>query len=371
MPRRSRADSGVLPQPGEQTGETSGGSAPAEPELLHGVTAEPPNLEPEVAALDSFLTPAEVRFVRCHFEVPAIDLQGFALEVAGAVAHPLRLTLEDLRALPRRSVTVATECAGNSRVSLSPPPRGEPWAGGAVANAQWTGVPLTAVIDRCGLREDALELVFTGADQGLLPGGEQASYARSLPRSKAVEEDVLLALEMNGAELLPAHGAPLRLVVPGWYGMASVKWLQRIDAVAQPFAGWFQAERYLYVEYGAMAKVSRMRVKSMVTWPAAFAVLAPGPQRVRGFAWSGEGPIDKVEVAFEGGNDWREATLLDPQLPHAWRAWEIGWEPPAAGRYLLRSRATDARGNRQPAAPRWNEQGHGANAVQVVLVEVR
>jgi DMSO/TMAO reductase YedYZ molybdopterin-dependent catalytic subunit len=349
----------------------SSGFAPAGRELLHVVTAEPLNLEPDVAALDSFLTPADLRFVRCHFEVPAIDPQGFALEVGGAVAHPLRLTLEDLRALPQRSVTAATECAGNSRVSLSPPPRGDPWAGGAVANAQWTGVPLTAVIDRCGLREEALELLFTGADHGLLPGGEQASYARALPRSKAVEEDVLLALEMNGAELLPAHGAPLRLVVPGWYAMASVKWLRRIDAVVQPFAGWFQAQRYLYVEYGAMAKVSRMRVKSMVTSPAACAVLEPGPQRVRGFAWSGEGPIDKVEVAFEGGNEWREATLLEPQLPHAWRAWEIGWEPPAAGRYLLRSRATDARGNRQPAAPRWNEQGYGANAVQAVPVEVR
>ncbi|HXN83819.1 MAG TPA: sulfite oxidase [Myxococcales bacterium] len=349
----------------------AGDSAPAERELLHAVTAEPPNLEPDAAALDSFLTPADVRFVRCHFEVPSIDLQGFALEVAGAVARPLRLTLEDLRALPQRSVTAVTECAGNSRASLSPPPRGEPWAGGAVANAQWTGVPLTAVIDRCGLREEALELLFTGEDHGLLPGGERASYARALPRSKAVEEDVLLALEMNGADLLPAHGAPLRLVVPGWYGMAHVKWLRRIEAVAQPFTGWFQAERFLFIEYGAVAKVSRMRVKSLVTSPAAFAVLAPGPQRIRGFAWSGEGAIDKVEVAFEGGDEWREATLLEPQLPHAWRAWQIDWEPPAAGRYLLRSRATDARGNRQPAAPHWNEQGYGANAVQPVLVEVR
>lgn len=372
MPRRSRSEAGAELQPGEQAGAPLGSPAEAEgPAPLRVVSARPLALEPEPAALDAFLTPAAARFVQCHFDVPEVDARGYALEIGGAVAHPLRLTLDDLRALPQRSVTVTTECAGNARIHLLPPAPGTPWAGAAVATAQWTGVPLTAVIDRCGLREEALELVFSGEDQGPLPDRGPARYARSLPRAKAVEEDVLLALEMNGAPLLREHGAPVRLVVPGWYGMASVKWLRSIEAVPQPFGGWFQAERYLYVEYGAISKVARMRVNSIITSPAQGALLPLGPQRVRGFAWSGEGAIEKVEVAFAGGHEWREATLVGPQLPHAWRAWEIDWTPTEPGRCLLRSRATDGRGMRQPAASRWNEQGYGVNGVRALWVEVR
>jgi DMSO/TMAO reductase YedYZ molybdopterin-dependent catalytic subunit len=268
-------------------------------------------------------------------------------------------------------MTATTECAGNTRLSLAPPPPGEPWIAGAVATAQWTGVPLTEVIERCGLREDALELLFTGQDEGMVPGHGQASYTRALPRAKALEPDVLLALEMNGAPIWPEHGGPLRLIVPGWYGMASVKWLVRIEALTAPFTGHFQAEHYLYIEYGAVAKVTRMRVKSIITSPAAGAAIAREPQVVRGFAWSGEGGIERVEVAFGGGHEWREATLTGPALPHAWRAFEISWEPAEPGRHLIRSRATDTRGNRQPVAPRWNEQGYGANGVQTVVVQVR
>ncbi|HET9754729.1 MAG TPA: sulfite oxidase [Myxococcales bacterium] len=306
---------------------------------------EPPNAEAAEGAFSHLVTPAELRFVRCHFPVPSLDT-GHTLHVHGAVAEARLFSLPELRALPAVTCTVLTECAGNGRARMAPPVPGEQWTSGAVSVAQWTGVPLRSLLQ---LRESAVELVFTGADGG--------RFRRSLPSEVAMDGATLVAFEMNGEPVPAAFGGPLRLIVPGWYGMASVKWLSRIEAVEAPFAGEFQTEKYVY-ESGA--PVTRVKVKSMFTdLPAE--TPARAPLRITGLAWGGTG-IGRVQI--RAGGDWEEARLVGPILPHAWRRFELQWTPPAPGRYRLRCRAADSSGEWQPDAPPWNELGYGINAVE-------
>jgi DMSO/TMAO reductase YedYZ molybdopterin-dependent catalytic subunit len=319
------------------------------------LTREPLNAEAAEGAFAHLVTPAEMRFARCHFEVPLLGDE-HRLDLAGAFANPLRISMPELRAMPSAMLTVLTECAGNSRSSFPPPPvEGEPWHDGAISTAQWTGVPLPALLERAGLAERAIELVFTGAD-----GGE---YQRSLPREVALDPATLLAFEMNGAPIPPQFGGPLRLVVPDWYGMASVKWLARIEAVETPFSGKFQTEKYVYAPG---VPVTRVRVKSMFT--SVPELRAGTAARLVGLAWGGEG-LARVEVG--NGPVWHEARLVGPSLPHAWRRFELHFTPRVKGPSVLRCRAIDARGETQPDRPQRNKGGYGANGVQKVTVMVR
>jgi DMSO/TMAO reductase YedYZ molybdopterin-dependent catalytic subunit len=256
------------------------------------------------------------------------------------------LPLRELKRLPSVSATVVTECAGNGRALMGVP--GEQWGWGAVSNDQWTGTPLRSVLE---LRERALEVVFTGADGG--------RYQRSLPREVAMDPGTILAWEMNGEPIPPRFGGPVRLVVPGWYGMASVKWLSRIEAVEQPFEGEFQTRRYVY---GPGDPVTRIRIKSVFAEIPRW-VPANIPLRIAGAAWGGEG-VARVEVEISG--ERRLARLLGPALPHAWRRFELDWTPDAPGRYVLGCRATDVAGGAQPDEPDRNALGYGYNAVQRV-----
>jgi DMSO/TMAO reductase YedYZ molybdopterin-dependent catalytic subunit len=304
-------------------------------------------------AFARLVTPADQRFIRCHFEIPRLD-EGHVLELAGSVVQPLRLSMRELRAMPWTMLTVTTECAGNGRATLTPLVEGEPWHDRAVSTAQWTGVPLPAVLERAGLAEKAVELVFTGAD-----GGE---YQRSLPREVALDPSTLLAFEMNGTPIPPEFGAPLRLIVPGWYGMASVKWLARIEAVDRPFSGRFQWEKYVY---GPGVPVTAIRIKSMFTGLPA-AARAGSALRLTGLAWGGGG-VERVDVAVDGR--WQRARLVGPILQHAWRRFELHWTPPRPGRYLLACCATSARGETQPDTPVWNKGGYGANGIEKVAID--
>jgi DMSO/TMAO reductase YedYZ molybdopterin-dependent catalytic subunit len=334
------------------------------------VRDEPRNVETAAHALGAYLTSAADRFLRSNFAVPQLPRRAHRLHVGGLVDRPLRLDVEELSLLPQRTLTVTTECAGNHRTTFSPLPSGEPWSGGAVSTARWTGVALATLLDRAGVRPGALEVVATGADSGQVATG-RVPYARSLPLARALHPDTLLALRMNGEPLLAAHGAPMRLVVPGWYGMASVKWLAGIEVVAEPFAGYFQSERYVYREPGGRAlPVTDMRVKSVFTSPQAAVPVEMGAVRVSGFAWSGNARIARVEVACGGGGEWALARLTGEDEPYAWRAWELIWTPAWRGRHVLRCRATDEAGNVQPDLPRWNELGYGANGAQSLIVEV-
>jgi DMSO/TMAO reductase YedYZ molybdopterin-dependent catalytic subunit len=314
------------------------------------LSEDPANAEASPEAFESLVTSASHRFLRCHFAVPHLG-EDHVLRIGGAVVEGSDLTLPQLRALPSTAQTIVTECAGNGRASLEPPVSGEQWTSRAVSTAQWTGVPLPSLLE---LKENAVELVFIGADGG-------GRYRRSLPRDVAMAPGTLVAYEMNGAPIPPQFGGPLRLVVAGWYGMASVKWLARIDAVETPFHGEFQSTRYVYAPG---VPVTRIRVKSMFT-EAPTVVRAGIPVRIAGLAWGADG-VREVGVEIDGRR--REARLAGPALPHAWRRFELDWTPERRGRHVLVCRAVDDLGEPQPDEPDWNPLGYGNNAVQRVEV---
>lgn len=335
------------------------------------VRAAPACAETGPAALIAPITPNEAHFVRSHFDVPSLERAALPVLVDGAVAEPLSLSIAELRGLPQHHVTMTMECAGASRLTMQPLPRGLPFGHGAVATASWSGVPLGLLLDRAGLRDDVLEILISGADRGTLPQGVgPVAYARSLPLAKAREPNVLLALEMNGAPLPIEHGAPVRLVVPGWYGMASVKWVVRVTALVEPFAGWFQAERYVYVDGGRPRRpVDVQAVKSLIVWPEPGRALPAGRLDAWGWAWSGAAPIAAVEVALDDG-PWGEAELDPPLAPNAWRRFHVSLDLTFRGRHTLRSRARDAAGGVQPDVARWNAFGYGNNSVAAVAFQV-
>ena len=337
------------------------------------VNMSPPNAESPAGALADPVTASAAVYVRTNFGVPNGEAVGGALEVCGLVAAPLRVPWDELRAMPRRTVAATMECAGNDRLGVRPLPEGEPWGGGAVSTVEWSGVPLAALLGRAGLGGDAVEVLAAGADAGPRADADAPGpvrFARSLPLADALAPDTLVALAMNGEPLAPAHGAPARLVVPGWYGMASVKWLTRLEALGAPYGGYFQRRRYVYDDAEGVRPVTRMRVKSAVVAPADGARVARGPVVVWGWAWSGHGAITEVLVTAAGGGAWHPAQLEPGPSPHAWTRWTATVRLDAPGRYVLRSRARDATGAAQPEIPPWNRLGYGNNAVRQVVVNV-
>jgi len=332
---------------------------------------EPRNLETPFEQIESYLTPTELFYIRSHFQAPNIDVTSYRLHIDGAVRTPCALTYQELRDMPAETRVAVLECAGNGRVFMVPQERGAQWELGAVGNAEWTGVPLSALLERVGIAEDACEIVFEGADRGRpaeepVPPGS-ISYARSLPRSKAFERDVLIAYQMNGRDLPQDHGAPVRAVVPGHYGMASVKWLTRISAVREPFHGYWQTTDYGYWDRLEGNPVRRalgeMKVKSEIARPQVYERLEPNEiYTISGAAWTGESEVVGVAVSTDGGHTWSEAELLDPAQRHAWRRWKLDWMTPATpGRYVLLARATDANGNVQAETHDPNYGGYVIN----------
>lgn len=317
---------------------------------------EPKNLESAQAALQTFVTANENFYVRNHFPEPDVLAESWQLEIAGAVERPFAIGYEELKAMPTRSHVSLMECAGNGRVFLTPREPGTQWQSGAVGNAEWTGVPLAAILERAGVRPGAVDVILEGADRGEILDEPQSPgpihFTHSIPLTKALGEDVLLAFRMNGAALPRAHGFPVRAVVPGWYGMASVKWLSRIRVSETPFHGYFQSLHYSrwerLAETPTLVPVTEMRVKTTILAPALHEVIAAdAPYTMRGVAWGGEIPIVQVEISTDGGQQWTQAKLTGPSLRYAWRMWEYEWTP-EAGSYAVMSRGTDASGNRQP-----------------------
>ena len=318
----------------------------------------PENLEFPFSSLDTFLTPNDRFYVRSHFAVPTLDPATWRLRVEGAVKTPLELTLADLMQMPSRTTPATLECAGNGRVFLSPATKGAQWELGAVSNAEWTGVPLSAVLQQAGVQPGAVEVILEGADSGELKDPPKPTgplhFARSLPLAVANRSDVLLAYRMNGAELPVAHGFPLRAVVPGWYGVASVKWLTRLVVTDRPFNGHFQSVDYAIWERAnglpTRVPITEMQVKSQIARPDMHEAVAAGSvYRIYGAAWTGDSEIALVEVSTDGGLTWQATKLLGKPTRFTWRFWEMKWKVPAQhGRVTLLSRATDARGRTQP-----------------------
>ena len=345
---------------------------PAEDELARRPLVERPlNAETPLEALAEPLTPTSLFYIRNHFDVPTINAASWRLSIDGAVAQPLELTLEELQRRLARTLTVTLECAGNGRGAMTPVPPGVPWGWGAVGTARFTGAALGPLLQELGLLNDAVTLVFEGADEGEIDG-EIVRYSRALPPEVAIAPETLLAWEMNGEALSPEHGFPLRLVVPGWYGMASVKWLSRISVLRTPFAGPFQRE-YVYVDEarsGEATPVSVGRVRALLVRPTDGARLPREPVEIAGTAWSGAAPIQRVDVSTDGGLHWARAGLEPELSPLSARAWRLIWTPPRAGTFVLIVRATDTEGSRQPLEPIRNTRGYGNNGVQRVSVSV-
>jgi DMSO/TMAO reductase YedYZ molybdopterin-dependent catalytic subunit len=348
-------------------------AAPATPAELIERNDWPEHWETTVAGLGrGWITPESRFFVRSHFPVPTVDRAAWRLEIAGLVERPLTLTLAELIAMGRVERAHTLECAGNGRGLFAlPRTSGTQWELGAVGNARWSGVPLAAVLERAGVKPEAKHVWFETADRAPLPG--VPPFLRSIPLEKA-RADVLLADQMNGAPLSRLHGAPLRAIVPGWFGMASAKWLTKVRLEAAVSDNQFMAKGYRYAYPGAdpaqAPPVEQMRVKSLITRPLEGTRVAPGWLRIEGFAWAGEAGVSQVEVSSDGGAHWHGATLMGEASPGAWRSWFASLDAHVPGPLTLLARATDGAGEVQPLEAQPNAGGYGNNSIHRVTVRV-
>ena len=328
-------------------------------------------------ALRYDVTPVGLHYLLTHFDIPAVDVASWRLRVGGLVERELELSPDELRARPFVRARVTLECAGNGRARIEPHVVSQPWLSEAVGTGEWGGTPLAPLLDEAGVDASATEVVFTGADRGVEGEIEQA-FERSLPLAEARRPEVLLAWELNGAPLPPQHGFPLRLVVPGWYGMTSVKWLDRITLADRPFVGYQQSHSYRLrqAEDEEGEPLERMLPRALMVPPGVPDFLTrrrhvgAGRCVLEGRAWSGFGPIAAVEVSDDGGSSWRTAELGEPGGPWAWTPWQLEWDAEPGERELW-CRARDDAGNEQPLEPVWNLGGYANNAVQRVPVTVR
>jgi DMSO/TMAO reductase YedYZ molybdopterin-dependent catalytic subunit len=332
------------------------------------------NCETPPSLLGGAVTPTAQFYRRSHFPIPVISEAAWRLDVGGMVRRPLSLSLHELTQMPAETAVVTLECAGNGRALFQPPAPGVQWGFGAAGTAEWTGPLLADVLARAGIRPGAREVIFGGADRGTPEGSpHQVSFERSMPVHDALESGALLAYAMNGQPLPARHGHPLRLIVPGWYAVASVKWLTEIRVVADTFKGFFQDSRYVYEwDRGGAARepVRLQQVRAVITRPAAGQDLARGAVIVRGVAWSGAAPVDRVEVSVSGG-PWQKARLTGMPSAHGWQEWELVISGLQPGEARIRARASDLAGRVQPERPERNRLGYAANFVHEVAVTLR
>ncbi|WP_197502467.1 molybdopterin-dependent oxidoreductase [Mycobacterium scrofulaceum] len=384
---RSAAVTALLRRSGFDAVNLAGGmcawAAAGLPIVSHGGDAvlvvqreDPLNCETSLPALiGGAVTPSAHFYVRNHFPTPVLDPQLYQLAVTGLVERPLCLSLGDLYNLPRQSLLATLECAGNGRVHFDPPVDGEQWQFGAASTAEWTGVPLVAILDKAGLSAGAHDVVFRGADMGLVDGvTAPVRFERAMSVRDARDSGAVVAYAMNGEPLPLQHGRPVRLIVPGWYSVASVKWLTEIDVVDRPFEGFFQTKRYHYEleRDGSVVHepVRLQRVRALIAQPAGGASVTAGELVVRGVAWSGAALIDRVDVCI-GGGPWQPARLVGEPRLHSWQWWELFARCDLCGSTTVQARATDQAGNTQDERPEWNRFGYGGNAIQTISIEVQ
>jgi DMSO/TMAO reductase YedYZ molybdopterin-dependent catalytic subunit len=319
------------------------------------------------------VTPVGLHYLLIHYDIPLVDVGAWRLEIRGG--RRLALSLDELRARPAVELVATMECAGNGRARFEPRAISQPWLHEAVGTARWRGAALRPVLEEAGV-DGAVEAVFHGLDQGI-EGDEPQQYARSLPLAEALRDEVLLAYEMNGVPLPPQHGYPLRLVVPGWYGMTNVKWLGAIDLASEPYDGYQMTTAYLFRrgDDDPGTRLDRMRPRSLLAPPGVPDFLTrrrtveAGTCTLEGRAWSGLAPVAGVDVSVDGGETWAPAELGDDLGRWAWRGWTFGWEA-RPGEHMLLSRARDEDGNEQPLDAEWNVGGYANNGAQRVDVVV-
>jgi DMSO/TMAO reductase YedYZ molybdopterin-dependent catalytic subunit len=328
----------------------------------------PFNAETPVREFTSWLTPNERFFVRSHFGPPApeaVQTDTWRLAVKGLVKEGLSLSLKELQQFEAVTMTAVLQCSGNGRAHHRPKAPGVQWERGAVGNAQWTGVRLRDLLQRAEVKLQGLHVQLQGADRPAV--ATVPLFTRSIPLAKALHPDTLLAYEMNGRPLPLLHGAPLRVITPGWMGQSCTKWLTEITVRADESPGYYMQQAYRIpetsIQHGsglpgtAMVPVEHMVVKSLIAAPAEGDRVRKGPVTIQGVAWAGEAPVAKVEVSCDDGRTWEQARFIGEEQPYAWRQWQYVWNARAAGPTVILCRATDAQGEQQPATSPWNPSG--------------
>jgi sulfane dehydrogenase subunit SoxC len=332
---------------------------PTPPELFYDLGANK-EMRWENMYTRGYEVPNDLFFIRNHSRTARLDAASWRLSIEGSgVTNPRQFTYDELVGLPSVSVTRFVECAGNGRsffeITYGNRAQGGQWRLGAIGVAEWTGVPLREVLDRAGLRRTAKDVMPEGLDE--------LRVRRSMPLAKALEDDTLLVYAMNGQTLPQDHGFPVRVLVPGWVGVANIKWVGRIEVSDQPLWSAWNTESYILIGPGYKpSPPAKGPVLSFQTVKSAFELqwdgqIPAGPRLLRGRSWSGHGKIRSVDVSLDRGVTWRPARLREPNIALAWVRWDIDWSA-LPGSYSLRARATDERGNVQPAATPWNEQGY-------------
>jgi len=342
---------------------------------------KPLNLEFPFPTLQERITPNNLFFVRSHFNIPKIDAASWHLIIGGEVNQEITLTYAEIRKLPSKTVMATIECAGNGRANLAPKVKGLSWEQGGIGNANWTGVPLSVLLDKAGIKAGTVEIILEGEDQGEVTDEPKSpgtiKFARSMPLAHARQAEVIIAYQMNGKDLSAEHGFPVRAIIPGWYGMASVKWLTKITATAIPFDGYWQTLEYAYWKrkdgLPTLTPVTTLQVKAEISRPVLHELITAGTTyRVFGAAWVGENNLSKVEVSTDEGKTWQAGKLLDKAVQNAWQLWEYNWAvPKTPGRYKLMARATDQKGNMQPDHHDPDRRNYMVNFMTPIEVEVQ
>ena len=336
----------------------------------------PENQETPIHFLRQWILPEEYFFKRNHFSYPVLNQAAFFLPVQGEIMQPAIFQYEDILRMPSKNLMLPLECSGNKRSYFEPKIYGEQWEDGAISQAMWKGVPLRLLLALTGLKNSAAQVVFEAYDYGEKKELDQVvHYARSLPLEKALHPDTIIAWELNGKPIPFKHGYPLRLIVPQWYAMASVKWLKRIVVIDRHFEGPFQDIDYNYYPSKendeGKAPVTTINVDSIIQQPMDRSTLDTGTHEIEGIAWTGTGEISEVEVSVNGGANWQKAEIIrNKAQPYAWVFWKYIWAAAEKGEYTIMSRARDSMGNVQPGTPFWNRKGYGYNAVYSICVKV-
>lgn len=322
---------------------------------------------------DNIQTPLFYR--RNHFSYPNLTYSSYFLPINGMVTTPLLISMQSILQLPSKSVEVVLECSGNKRSLFEPKVFGEQWGKGAISQGVWKGVPLRTLLEISGIKEAAKEVVVEGYDFGKRTDLDKVfSYTRSLPLMKALHPDTIIAYEYNKQPLTLKHGFPFRLIVPQWYGMASVKWIKQISIIGSHFNGPFQKIDYMYYpnqdnDDGAHP-VTAINVNSTIQKPLDMARINNGKLVIKGIAWTGKGYITQVEISTDNGNTWSEAQVSDSKSSYKWVSWSYEWDAVEKGIFTILSKATDSIGQTQPIKPYWNRNGYGYNAIDQIKVKV-
>jgi DMSO/TMAO reductase YedYZ molybdopterin-dependent catalytic subunit len=338
----------------------------------------PPDFETPVALLDSFITPVDRFYLRNHMPIPQVDPATWTLKVDGEVATPITLSLDEIRKMPATTITATLECAGNGRSLFQPAVAGIQWEKGAVGTARFTGVRMSEILKKVAPKTTGINVEMYGGDR---PPGTMPAFVRQVPMQKAMHPDTILAWDMNGQTMPVPHGAPLRAIVPGWEGAYSVKFLNALKVIAKDSDSFWVATGYRYpnkrvapgaaVDAKDMEPLKGLAVKSLITTPADGASMAPGKVAVGGFAWAGENDITRVDISIDNGVTWQPAKLTGEQARFSWRRFEHEFTATKPQSYLILSRATDSKGNVQPAVAQWNPSGYLWNQYDSVRIDVK